>query len=40
MPTHRADEPIRQTVTVPPVPAEAAFAAFADLARWWPPEYT
>ena len=23
-----------------PVPAEAAFAAFADLAGWWPPEYT
>jgi uncharacterized protein YndB with AHSA1/START domain len=34
-----ADEPIRHTVTVP-VPAEQAFAAFVDLARWWPREYT
>jgi uncharacterized protein YndB with AHSA1/START domain len=34
-----ADEPIRVSVTVP-VPAERAFAAFVDLARWWPPEYT
>ena len=39
MATHPPDEPIRQAVTVP-VPAEAAFAAFADLARWWPREYT
>ena len=33
-----ADEPIRQAVAVP-VPVErafAAFAAFADLAGWWP----
>jgi uncharacterized protein YndB with AHSA1/START domain len=37
--THPADEPIHQAVTVP-VPAQAAFAAFADLAGWWPPEYT
>jgi uncharacterized protein YndB with AHSA1/START domain len=34
-----AEDPIRQAVTVP-VPAEAAFAAFVDLAGWWPPEYT
>jgi uncharacterized protein YndB with AHSA1/START domain len=33
------DEPIREAVTVP-VPADQAFAAFADLARWWPREYT
>ena len=39
MATHPADEPIRQAVTVP-VPADEAFAAFADLARWWPPAYT
>ena len=34
-----ADKPIRQAVTVP-VPAGQAFSAFADLARWWPREYT
>ena len=34
-----ADEPIRQAVTVP-VPADQAFTTFADLARWWPHEYT
>jgi uncharacterized protein YndB with AHSA1/START domain len=34
-----ADEPIRQAVTVP-VPVDRAFSAFADLARWWPREYT
>jgi uncharacterized protein YndB with AHSA1/START domain len=34
-----ADEPIRHAVTVP-VPAGQAFAAFVDLARWWPREYT
>ncbi len=34
-----ADEPIRGSVTVP-VPAAEAFAAFTDLARWWPREYT
>jgi uncharacterized protein YndB with AHSA1/START domain len=39
MTTPPADEPIRQAVTVP-VPADQAFAAFADLARWWPREYT
>jgi uncharacterized protein YndB with AHSA1/START domain len=33
------DEPIREAVTVP-VPVDQAFAAFADLARWWPREYT
>ena len=33
------DEPIRQAVTVP-VLADRAFSAFADLARWWPHEYT
>jgi uncharacterized protein YndB with AHSA1/START domain len=33
------DEPIRQAVTVP-VPVDQAFAAFADLAGWWPREYT
>jgi uncharacterized protein YndB with AHSA1/START domain len=36
MPT---EEPIRQAVTVP-VPVEQAFAAFVDLASWWPREYT
>jgi hypothetical protein len=30
-----ADEPIGQAVAVP-VPVERAFAAFADLAGWWP----
>jgi uncharacterized protein YndB with AHSA1/START domain len=39
MERHAADEPIRQTVTVP-VPAGQAFSAFTDLARWWPHEYT
>jgi uncharacterized protein YndB with AHSA1/START domain len=34
-----AEEPIRHSVTVG-VPGEQAFAAFADLARWWPREYT
>jgi uncharacterized protein YndB with AHSA1/START domain len=34
-----ADEPIHRSVTVG-VPVEQAFAAFADLARWWPREYT
>ena len=34
-----AEEPIRQSVTVG-VSVEQAFAAFADLARWWPREYT
>jgi uncharacterized protein YndB with AHSA1/START domain len=34
-----ADEPIRAAVTVP-LPADQAFPAFADLARWWPQEYT
>ncbi len=34
-----SDEPIRHAVTVP-VPADQEFAAFTDLARWWPPEYT
>jgi uncharacterized protein YndB with AHSA1/START domain len=34
-----AEEPIRQAITVP-VPADRAFAAFVDLARWWPREYT
>jgi uncharacterized protein YndB with AHSA1/START domain len=34
-----SNEPIRHAVTVP-VPADQAFAAFTDLARWWPPEYT
>ena len=34
-----ADEPIRRAVTVP-VPVDRAFSAFADLARWWPREYT
>jgi uncharacterized protein YndB with AHSA1/START domain len=33
------DEPIREAVTVP-VPVDQAFAAFADLARWWPRQYT
>ena len=33
------EEPIRQSVTVG-LPADEAFAAFADLARWWPREYT
>jgi uncharacterized protein YndB with AHSA1/START domain len=37
--TRPAEEPIRQSVTVA-VPVEQAFAAFADLARWWPREYT
>jgi uncharacterized protein YndB with AHSA1/START domain len=37
--TPPAEDPIRQAVTVP-VPAEAAFAAFVDLAGWWPPGYT
>ena len=38
--THEpAEEPIRQVVTVP-VPVERAFAAFTDLASWWPREYT
>jgi uncharacterized protein YndB with AHSA1/START domain len=32
-------EPIRHAVTVP-VPVGQAFAAFVDLARWWPREYT
>jgi uncharacterized protein YndB with AHSA1/START domain len=39
MTTPPADEPIHQAVTVP-VPADQAFAAFAELARWWPREYT
>jgi uncharacterized protein YndB with AHSA1/START domain len=30
---------IRDEVTVP-VPPDRAFAAFADLDGWWPPEYT
>jgi uncharacterized protein YndB with AHSA1/START domain len=30
---------IRHDVTVP-VPPDRAFAAFADLDSWWPPEYT
>jgi uncharacterized protein YndB with AHSA1/START domain len=34
-----ADEPIRQAVTVP-VTLDRAFSTFADLARWWPREYT
>jgi uncharacterized protein YndB with AHSA1/START domain len=34
-----AEEPVRQSVTVP-VPVGQAFGAFADLARWWPREYT
>jgi uncharacterized protein YndB with AHSA1/START domain len=34
-----AAEPIRQSVAVA-VPVDQAFAAFADLARWWPREYT
>ena len=34
-----ADEPIRRSVTVG-LPVDQAFAAFADLARWWPREYT
>ena len=34
-----SDEPIRVAVTVP-VPADQAFPAFADLATWWPREYT
>ena len=34
-----ADEPIRVAVTVP-VPVGQAFPAFADLAAWWPREYT
>jgi uncharacterized protein YndB with AHSA1/START domain len=34
-----SDEPIRHAVTVP-VLADQAFAAFTDLARWWPPQYT
>ena len=34
-----ADESIHRSVTVG-VPVEQAFAAFADLARWWPREYT
>jgi uncharacterized protein YndB with AHSA1/START domain len=34
-----ADEPIRVAATVP-LPADQAFTAFADLARWWPHEYT
>ena len=34
-----AEEPIRQSVTVG-VPVDQAFAGFADLARWWPREYT
>jgi uncharacterized protein YndB with AHSA1/START domain len=33
------EDSIRQAVTVP-VPVEQAFAAFTDLARWWPQEYT
>ena len=33
------EEPVRQAVTVP-VPVDQAFAAFVDLARWWPREYT
>jgi uncharacterized protein YndB with AHSA1/START domain len=37
--TRPAEEPIRQSVTVA-VPVEQAFAAFGDLARWWPREYT
>jgi uncharacterized protein YndB with AHSA1/START domain len=39
MPQEPADEPIRQAVTVP-VPVERAFAAFTDLASWWPRVYT
>ncbi len=39
MTTAPADEPIRESVTVP-VPVEQAFAGFVDLARWWPHEYT
>jgi hypothetical protein len=35
---HPADEPIRDAMTVP-VPGQRAFAAFVDLARWWPREY-
>ena len=34
-----AEEPIRRSVTVG-LPVDQAFAAFADLARWWPREYT
>ena len=34
-----ADEPIHQSVAIS-IPVERAFAAFADLARWWPLEYT
>jgi hypothetical protein len=34
-----AEEPIRRSVTVGR-PVEQAFAAFADLAWWWPREYT
>ncbi len=34
-----ADEPIRVAATVP-LPADQAFPAFADLARWWPRQYT
>ena len=34
-----SDEPIRVAVTVP-VPVDQAFPAFADLATWWPREYT
>ena len=33
------EEPIRQSVTVG-IPADEAFAAFVDLARRWPREYT
>jgi uncharacterized protein YndB with AHSA1/START domain len=32
-------EPVRDAVTVPAAP-DRAFAAFADLNDWWPPEYT
>jgi uncharacterized protein YndB with AHSA1/START domain len=34
-----SEEPIRVAVTVP-VPVDQAFPAFADLATWWPREYT
>jgi hypothetical protein len=39
MPPPPTGEPIRHAVTVP-VPVGQAFAAFVDLARWWPREYT